>query len=138
MKGGWGRGDGGKKERAAGRRRLVEATESSHLTVVAAAAGDEPFGPTTDRGYGKRRRRRRRFMRRLAANGFAVAPDFFRYSNKLLQICKIVSMFWLFIEFFCFRWEFKNPSRFVVFCQLQLCIFHATLNIWFSFCWFTA
>ena len=59
-------------------------------------AGDEPFGSTTDRGYGERRRRR--CTLRLAANGLAVAPDFFRYSNKLLHICKIVSMFLL--EFF--------------------------------------
>ena len=65
------------------------------MTVVAAAAGDEPFGPTTDSGYGERRR----CTLRLAA-GLAVAPDFFRYLNKLLQICKIASMFWLFIEFF--------------------------------------
>ena len=83
------------------RRPLVAAAESSLLTVVAVAAGDEPFGATTDRGYGeRRRRRRRRCTLRLAANGLVVAPDFFRYSNKLLQICKIVSMFWLFIEFF--------------------------------------
>ena len=66
--------------------------------MVAAAAGDESFGPTTDRGYGERRRRH--YTLRLAANGLVVALDFFRYSNKLLQICKIVSMFWLFIEFF--------------------------------------
>ena len=86
-----GRGDGGKKERAVGRRPLVAKAESSLLTVMAAAVGDEPFGATTDRGYGERRRRR--CTMRLAANGLAVAPDFFRYSNKLLQICKIVSMF---------------------------------------------
>ena len=87
-------GDGGKKERVDGP--LVAVAESSLLTVVAAAAGDEPFGPTTDRGYDERRR----CTLRLAANGLAVALDFFRYSNKLLQICKIVSMLWLFIEFF--------------------------------------
>ena len=43
--------------RAVGRQPLV-ASESPLLMVVAAAAGDEPFGPTYDRGNGERRRRR--------------------------------------------------------------------------------
>ena len=73
---------GGGGEEREGRRPLVASAESSLLTVVAAAAGDEPFGPTTDRGYGERRRQR--CMLRLAVNGLAVASDFFRYSNKLL------------------------------------------------------
>ena len=74
------RGDGGKKERVGGRRRRAH-----FLTVVAAATGDGmSFGSTIDRGYGERRRQRRRCRLRLAANGLAVAPDFFRYSNKLL------------------------------------------------------
>ena len=90
--------EGGWGEEREGRWPLVAAAESSLLTVVAAAAGDEPFRPTTVRGYDERRRRR--CTLRLAVNGLAVAPDFFRYSNKLLQICKIVSMFWLFIKFF--------------------------------------
>ena len=95
---GWGEASlpgGGEKERVDGRR-----WRAHFLTVVAAAAGNEPFGSTTDRGYGEQRRQRRRCTLRLAANGLAVAPDFFWYSNKLLQIYKIVFMFWLFIEVF--------------------------------------
>ena len=90
--------EGGWGEEREGRRPLAACcgAESSLLTVVAAAAGDEPFGSTTDRGYDERRR----CTMRIAANGLAIALDFFRYSNKLLKICKIVSMFLLFIEFF--------------------------------------
>ena len=46
-------GGGGRwGEEREGRQPLVAAVESLLLTVVAATAGDEPFGPTTDRGYG--------------------------------------------------------------------------------------
>ena len=79
-------------------------------------------------------------------------PEFFPYSNRLFRFPSDLQMGWLssfFLPFFeqffaiwfrsgnlfhlfviyrvfCFNsWEFKNGSRVVVFCQWNLCLFHA-------------
>ena len=92
------------EERAAGQRPLV-ASEISLLPEVAAAAGDELFGPTSERGNG------RRWTTNDDGDGDAATcckwvgfpPEFFPSSNRLLRFpsdLEIVSIFLLFIEFF--------------------------------------
>ena len=66
--------------------------------------------------------------------------DFFPSSNRLFRFpsyLEIVPIFLLFIEIFVsVVFTFKNGSRVSVFCQGNLCIFHASLIFWFSICWF--
>ena len=92
----------------------------------------------TDKGAGERRRRRRRCNgdAATATKWVGFPPDFFPSLNCLFRFpsyLEVVSVFLLFIEIFVsVIWNIKNGSRVVVFCQWNLCIFHASLIFWFS------
>ena len=130
--GGWGGREG---------RRPLVASEISPLTEVASAACDELFGPTSERGNGRRWMATATATLRLAVNELA-----FLLNSSFLRTVIAISLrsgnrfhFYVIYRIFCSNcWEFKMVHGSSFFCQRNLCIFHASLNIWLSISWFTA